>query len=375
MTVLEDPSEWDEAEPEQPSDDQLAAWEAEHEALRFDPTTGHLGTSRKPGPAVPIRPDVQLPKSQLDAWERHKGSLIDWDTFWQVDHTPEDWLVEPFLARGRQHSIYAPAKAGKSLFVLDVVARLATGGPCLDQGAGQPRKVLYLDMEMTPDDVRERLEDMGYGPETDLTNLYYQSLPALPPLDTPGGALEVIELAQHYAVDLVVVDTLSRVIAGGENDSDTMRAFYSHTGRPLKSAGISMLRLDHTGKDLERGQRGTSAKTDDVDVVWELTRRSKANAGGDLTGPPRFRLRATHRRMGWVPEHVDLVQQDGPLRYEIDTDTWPAGTAEAAAALDRLGVALEATRRTAGAALRANDCGVRNDVLAAALRWRRQKTT
>ena len=32
-----------------------------------------------------------------------------------------------------------------------------------------------------------------------------------------------------------------------------------------------MVRLDHTGKDQTKGQRGGSAKYGDVDAVWKLT--------------------------------------------------------------------------------------------------------
>lgn len=344
---------FDDPEPARPTDEQQAQWEAEYE--RFNPRTGHLAHTTATSEAK---------GSQLDAWTRHQSSLIQWDTLWTADHTADDWLLEPFIAAGRQHSIYAPAKAGKSLFVLDQVARLVTGAEVLDQPATtDPPAVLYLDMEMTPDDLRERLQSMGYGPGTDLSNLFYQSLPALPPLDMPGGGLEVLELADHYGADLVVIDTVSRVISGAENDADTMRSFYTHTGRPLKAAGRALLRLDHTGKDIGKGQRGTSAKADDVDVVYRLMPRDNR----------RFDLQATHRRMGWVPETTHLVQRDDPLRYDIAMASWPAGTKECEEALDRLGIPLEDGRRKAGQALRDADMGVRDEVVAAAVRSRRMR--
>jgi hypothetical protein len=46
-------------------------------------------------------------------------------------------------------------------------------------------------MEMTLDDVHERLGDLGYGPDDDLERRNYHLLPALPPLDHPEGGAAV----------------------------------------------------------------------------------------------------------------------------------------------------------------------------------------
>ena len=51
---------------------------------------------------------------------------------------------------------------------------------------------------------------------------------------------------------------------------------------------------DHAGKDLKKGARGTSAKNDDVDLVWQMTR-----AGDEV------RLVPTKKRHTWI-NPVDL---------------------------------------------------------------------
>ena len=57
-----------------------------------------------------------------------------------------------------------------------------------------------------------------------------------------------------------MIDTTSRVIAGEEDRADTFLALYRHTMRPLKAAGVAVIRFDHAGKDLAKGERGSSAK-------------------------------------------------------------------------------------------------------------------
>lgn len=293
----------------------------------------------------------------------HLGSaLVDWPDLWSSPEVAEDFLIAPVLARGRGHALYAPAKAGKSLLLLHLCAHAATGRAVLDHPAGQPVRVLYVDKEMTRSDVRERLTDMGFGPDDDLSRLVYYSLPALPPLDTPHGGAELLALALHHGAELVVIDTLSRVLVGEENSADTLRNFARFTGEPLKAAGITVIRADHAGKDLDRGSRGTSAKNDDVDVVWQYLPRDRG----------RFTLKATHRRVAWVPEVVDLEQTLEPLGYRLTTDAWPAGTDDAARLLDRLEVPLELGKAKARDAIKAaGETAPRNETLMAAIRWRR----
>jgi hypothetical protein len=305
------------------------------------------------------------PKAPIDLGtataERLTESRIGFDAdFWTAIDEAE-WLAEPFLARGRGHLIYAAAKTGKSLFTLYVAACLAMGRRVLDQPAGPPVRVLYADLEMTPSDVRERLTDMGFGPDDNMENLVYYSLPSLAPLDTAHGGAELVNLAIHHQADLVVIDTIGRVLNGEENSNDTAQDFAKFCGMPLKAAGITLLRVDHAGKDADKGTRGGSAKADDPDVIWHLIARDRG----------RFTLKATHRRISWIPETIDLAQSIEPLTYRSADSSWPAGTGAAADTLDRLQVPHNYGKAKARAILKEHDITIGNEVLMAAIRFRR----
>src|SRR5204863_5294247 len=61
-------------------------------------------------------------------------------------------------------------------------------------------------------------------------------------------------------VELIVVDTLSRVMAGGnENQPDHMGAFVRNIDRLRAATGATILIVHHTGKDTSRGARGHSS--------------------------------------------------------------------------------------------------------------------
>lgn len=295
--------------------------------------------------------------------------LIDWDKFWTQDHNIEEWVVYPIIPAKRTISLYAPAKAGKSTVVLACVAAAVAGKPVLGittPATQQRPRILYLDYEMTEADVYERLSELGYGPADDLTGLHYSLIPQIDPLDTERGAQAILEAAQRLQVDCVVIDTFGRAVQGEENNADTVRAFYRLTASALKREGIACLRTDHAGKNLEKGQRGTSAKNDDVDVVWQLSRQQ----GG-------VKLSRTHSRVPWVPQQLDIAQQqhdDGRITYQLTTNrTYPDGTADVAALLDELGLAVDVSARTAITALREAGHKARNDRVRAAVQMRRQR--
>ena len=252
--------------------------------------------------------------------------IIDWAKFWDDDHSDEDWLAYPLLPRGRAIALYAPAKAGKSTVVLAVAAALATGRPILGARQSEPERVLYLDYEMTQADMQERLVELGYSEQDDLENLRYALLPSLPPLDTVEGAIALLELVDYLNVVCVVIDTFGRAVQGEEDHADTVRAFYRHTGLALKAKGITYLRTDHSGKDVSKGMRGSSAKNDDVDLVWKLTR---ADISAEVHG---VKIDRTHSRISWVPESLTIkrVETDAGFDFVLDLDAqrFPDGTAQ-----------------------------------------------
>lgn len=289
-----------------------------------------------------------------------ESPFVDWSTFWDEEEETDPWLYPNVLARGRGHSLYAPKKQGKSLFALFVAAKLATGS--------EPVAVVYLDYEMTRDDIRERLRDMAYGPETDLARLFYDFLPALPPLDTREGGealMELIDGVQDTLPDhhvALIIDSVDRAVRGKESDADTWRDFYAYTGIELKRRGNTWARTDHAGKDETRGARGSSGKGDDPDVIWQFV----SNDHG-------ITLRRDGARMPWVPDKVSFGLFEKPLHYTPVAAIWPKGTAETAAELDRLGVPRSVSVKAAREALSAAKSRAprSNAVITAAVKWRK----
>jgi hypothetical protein len=291
---------------------------------------------------------------------------IDWHAFANRTESDREWLVEGFWPWGRSIALWAAAKTGKSELALWCAVKLALGEHPWNGHPIEPVDVGYFDFEMTEDDLDDRLAAFGFDPAR-LGRLHYFLLPALHALDGEQGGAEVEALTQRHGLQAVVLDTFGRAVAGEENSADTVRAFYRFTGSRLKRLGVANLRTDHAGKDLTKGQRGSSAKRDDLDVIWLMRQRPKSS-GVDLTCDGSSRL-------SWVGPHlsVDRVETSGVLSYSAPVRMgWSKPAMDKAHDLDRLGIPAEASRPEARQALLAmGEVPGKNEILSEAIRLRR----
>ena len=73
---------------------------------------------------------------------------------------------------------------------------------------------------------------------------------------------------------LVVIDTYGRAAAydrtGQENDTAANKIIMRHLADAAKGARVFIMAIDHFGKAIETGTRGSSSKEDDADVVLAL---------------------------------------------------------------------------------------------------------
>lgn len=292
---------------------------------------------------------------------------LDWTAVLNGPPPAEDWLIWPLVERGASVSLYSAPKQGKSLVTLELAVKACAGQSVLGRPAVPPLRVLYLDAENTVKDLRKRLHDLGATPEA-LANLVYLSFPVLAPLDTAKGAGQLHELVLTHRPDLVIIDTISRFIDGPENDADTWLNVYRLALAPLKGQQVAVLRLDHSGKEAKRGERGSSAKNGDVDASWSLTYDE---------GRQTRTLTRKLTRTGAGPERLVLNVHTGPLRHEPASPLdWSADPiAHLVRKLDELGVPLDHGRDRAARALRDAGHSFRNEQLTEALRMRRSRPT
>lgn len=290
------------------------------------------------------------PADDFDVVERlppaQRWPLLDIVGLLDPDRPERTWLWEGIVPQGDQASIVAPAGVGKSLMVLALVwACLRNEGEFIGRGVTFTGKVLYVDKENSEDDWADRLRDLGVTQDEARrllgTRFFPLSLPRMAGLDTkPGGdqLAEVLDLYGLQSGDLVVLDSTQRITEGEENSNDAMRALWANTGEELKRRGLTVIRTDNTGKDVDRGARGASGKVDDVGYSWLLKpqagdtftlssskRRSKPGEGdGDLTFRRVTDARGLLAFMQAAPRRGAPAEPEVMARVAAFLDTLPA---------------------------------------------------
>ena len=276
------------------------------------------------------------------------------------------WLVEGLWPTGKHMHLFAAHKTGKSLLSLHIAVSLALGR---DPFTGSPipaHDVTYIDREMTRQDLQERLFDMGLTKvmvDGGLDRLHYHFYPNIGYLDTVEGGNRLMQWVQKDCSDVVIIDTLSRVVKGEENSNDTYKNFYNCTGALLKANGIAMLRLDHEGHQAGRS-RGASSKADDVDLVYHL---KPVDSG--------LMLEMQFARIAYVKKSLTIIMGTDLLTFTgSDNHSWPAGTVERARELDSLGVPGGLSIRQTQKWLREHQQSVgKTEVLSAAIKYRNSR--
>lgn len=241
------------------------------------------------------------------------------------------WAIEGLVPDGAAVSISAPPGSFKSLLVLGIALAVAQGSrrfAGLNVDAG--RRVLYLDYESTDDDLADRLSAYGITQRSNIGEFYLLRFPGLDPLDSVHGGVQLEAILNAYGLqagDVLIEDSCQRMLAGPEDKSDTFRDYYRCTGAMLKRRGITVIRLDNTGKDVSKGARGSSSKNDDVDLAWV--------AGRDGN---RMTLSPVKQRVDVKPliftRHVD--ETDGHLWWTSADDPERVAMWEAVDAMDEL---------------------------------------
>ncbi len=188
-----------------------------------------------------------------------------------------DPLIDGLLDREAMSVWYGESNSGKTFVVLDAAFHVAAGRPWATM---QTRKgvVVYVAAEGGGGirkrfrAIRERYTDAGAAP------LYLIPCPVdllhpaadLKPLAAVVKGIE----AKAGKVELVVIDTLSRAMPGGDGNSPKdMTSFVNNLDLLRRALKAHVAVVHHTGKDKLRGARGHSSLRAATDTEIEIGNR------------------------------------------------------------------------------------------------------
>ncbi len=228
----------------------------------------HSGDAGAPASArlAPRRAYVARP---LDAWIADPSLLAP----------PQ--IVVPWLAvAGCCTLLSGREKSGKTTLTAQCIAAATLGHAVLGAPTPAPVTVLWYAVDERKEDTLRRF----HGLELDAQRLIISADPR-----TVEELLEALEqhLAEYPAVDVVVVDTLSRLFAGSRidaNQSDRVEPILWRIVEALRRHAVAGVLLYHTNKD-GRNYRGSTAIGATVDEILVLRRRGEDRDSDDFDDP------------------------------------------------------------------------------------------
>ena len=197
--------------------------------------------------------------------------------FWLKDAEPvltSSYLIKGWLGRGQMSVVYGPSNVGKSFFCLDMA--LCVSASVEWQGSkvkGGP--VLYL---ATEGGNAFQSRCVALRKQYGITHAPLAVRPSPVDLLRPESDLAgLIELCKSIEADIgeplsmIVIDTLSRAMAGGDENGPTdMTSFIANADALRDVTGAHIMIVHHSGKDTAKGARGHSSLRAATDTEIEL---------------------------------------------------------------------------------------------------------
>lgn len=223
---------------------------------------------------------LQAVKDRLVAAVKVNNSPIhscNIEEFLSMNIPEREMILAPVIQTQGLAMLYAERGCGKTFLALYMALCVAAGCRCLGNSwfAPKARKVLYVDGEMAAREMQKRMSQLCLGlPFGMVDKEKFQIITPdlqdepMPNLASPEGQA-MIE-ANLHGVNLLVLDNLSTLCSGGEeNKAESWQPIQDWLLR-LRRKGVAVLMVHHSNKN--GSQRGTSKREDTLDTSIRLNR-------------------------------------------------------------------------------------------------------
>lgn len=185
------------------------------------------------------------------------------------------YLIKGLLDQGAMSVLYGESNQGKTFVALDMAHAIATGRDWFGKRVHTGLAVYVAAEAGRGIGKRVRALQQHYGKPAGRVPLAIVPCPI--DLLRPDAHVQALtdlvrDLERQYGpAVLVVIDTLSRALAGGnENAPDDMGAFVMNADRIRAALGCHMMIVHHSGKDRAKGARGHSLLRAATDTEIEV---------------------------------------------------------------------------------------------------------
>lgn len=196
--------------------------------------------------------------------------VIGLNDFLEMDLPKKEMILPPFFTTQGIVLVYAKRGVGKTHLSLGIAHAIASGSTFLKWKAKEPKRVLFIDGEMTGADIQDRLRRIALSTnETVVADENFQIITPdlqddpLPNLSMAEGRMVIDTYLETY--DVLILDNLSSLFRSSfENEADSWQEIQDWLLN-LRRKGKSIVIVHHAGKSGQ--QRGTSKREDVADTV------------------------------------------------------------------------------------------------------------
>lgn len=208
------------------------------------------------------------------------------------------------------------SKIGKSILVSNMAVQMATAKPFLQFNIPKPKKVIYLQAEISEQSMQNRLRKMldsiDYDIEPDMLFIVNRKNIKL---NNPKDLRMVENLIKSKSADVLIIDPLYKFHSGDENKVNDMTRFFDRIDWLVAQNNISIVLVHHFGKPQEGRDgatqfRGSSAIVDYGDSYLMLRRKSRDESRDYMK--LSFELRNDEE-----PDTMILYRNSDTLWYEV----------------------------------------------------------
>lgn len=195
----------------------------------------------------------------------------------------QDYIIKGLLPCNALASIYGPSGSYKSFLAIDWACRVASGLSWATRKVAQGAVIYVVGEGGIGVARRIRAWEQACYQGQRLTSLFRIDCPVFPA--SPESLKEVLEAIAHIQrrcaqpIRLIVLDTLARCFGGSdENAARDMGAFIQGCDILKARTGAAVLIIHHSGKDQDKGARGSSAFRAALDVEFHVRREHDRHA-------------------------------------------------------------------------------------------------
>jgi hypothetical protein len=244
----------------------------------------------------------------------------------------KSWLIKRLMSTTGVGLLSGQWGTGKTFMALELSSSVMTGQPFLGLMIKRQCGVLFLAAEGA-DEVRPRLEAMVREKCGGMSRAPFRWYEIVPVLLQPDATDKLIAMARQaheslmkefgLPLGLIIIDTVAASAGystpGAENDNAINQALMNLKRMLATAIGCFVLSVDHFGKQIETGTRGSSAKEASADLV--LACLGERELSGRV-----LNTRLTIRKCRGGPQGKEVPFTLREVEGELDEDGEPITT-------------------------------------------------